>query len=371
MNAKYIGFDIDHKKTVACVVQRDQKDRYATMKTDLVEMQQFLQQERQGAAEVHLTFEISGEAGYRYDALRGLVDTLTVSNPHKMTWIYRTSKKNDRIDCRKQAVLLSINEVPPVHIPSRQVRQWRATIQQRRGIVNRIVSVKNRIRALLKAHGRTRPLHPGSWWKAANLVWMRQEAKDWAEVTREDLWQVHLTNLLDELKLLEAQLQKVNQYLDRYLAQHPGGTLLRSIPGVGPRTAEAILAYTDDVKRFKRSKQFGAYFGLTPKLDESGSVRRLGHISKEGPAVVRWLLVESVWRAIQKSPALKAFYERIEGGQKQHKKVAVVATARKLLTIMRAMLQTGELFNEELVSGKDKAKRETISPVKNGSVEGN
>jgi transposase len=365
MNAKYIGFDIDSKKTVACVVQRDRKDRYTTMKTDLVEMQQFLQRERRDAEEVHLTFEISGEAGYRYDALRGLVDTLTVSNPHKMTWIYRTSKKNDRIDCRKQAVLLSINEVPRVHIPTLAVRQWRVAIQQRRGIVNRTVSVKNRIRALLKAQGLTRPLHQGSWWKAANVAWMRQEAKDWAQANTEPLWRVHLTNLLDELELLEKQLQQMTQYLDRYLANHPGGTLLTSIPGVGPRTAEAVLAYTDEVQRFKRSKQFGAYFGLTPKLDESGSVRRLGHISKEGPAVVRWLLVESVWRAIQKSPALKAFYERIVGGQKQRKKVAVVATARKLLTIMRAMLQTGELFNEELVSGKEHDAHKTQASVQN------
>jgi transposase len=363
MNAKYIGFDIDSKKTAVCVVQQGQKDRYRTLKTDLLEMQQYLQQQRQDGSCVHLTFEISGEAGYRYEALRGLVDTLTVSNPHKMTWIYRTSKKNDRIDCRKQAVLLSIGEVPPVHIPPLAVRQWRATIQQRRGLVNRMVSVKNRIRALLKAQGLTRPLHKGSWWKAANVQWMRQEAKDWAEATSEHLWRVHLTNLLDELKLLEEQLQKVTQYLDRYLAQHPGGTLLRSIPGVGPRTAEAILAYTDEVKRFQRSRQYAAYFGLTPKLDESGSVRRLGHISKEGPAVVRWLLVESVWRAIQKSPALKAFYERIVGSQSRRKKVAVVATARKLLTIMRAMLQTGELFNEELVSAQTDERRKTVAPV--------
>jgi transposase len=365
MNAKYIGFDIDCKKTVACVVQQGQKDRYTTLKTDLREMQEYLQQQRQDGSAVHLTFEISGEAGYRYDALQALVDTLTISNPHKMTWIYRTSKKNDRVDCRKQAVFLSIGEVPKVHIPSRPVRQWRGAIQQRRGIVNRIVSVKNRIRALLKANGLTQPEHQGSWWKAANLGWMRQQAQDWTEATGEQLWRVHLLNLLEELKLLQGQLTSLTQYLDRYLANHPGGTLLMSIPGVGPRTAEAILAYTDELQRFKRSKQYGAYFGLTPKLDESGSTRRLGHISKEGPAVVRWLLVESVWRAIQKSPALKAFYERIVGGQNQRKKVAVVATARKLLTIMRAMLQTGELFNEELVSGKKEREHETALPVKN------
>jgi len=101
---------------------------------------------------------------------------LTVSNPNKMTWIYRTGKKNDRIDSRKQAVLLSIGEVPKVHIPRRPVRPWRGTIQPRRVIVHKIVSVKNRIRALLKANGLTQPLHKGSWWKATNLQWMRQEA---------------------------------------------------------------------------------------------------------------------------------------------------------------------------------------------------
>ncbi|MEN6574943.1 MAG: IS110 family transposase [Phycisphaerales bacterium] len=365
MNAKYIGFDIDSKKTVACVVQQGQKDRYNTLVTDLQDMQQYLQQERQDTGELHLTFEISGEAGLRYDALRPYVDTLTVSNPHKMTWVYRTSKKNDRIDARKQAVLLSIGEVPPVHIPKRQVRQWRVTIQQRRGIVNRIVSVKNRIRALLRANGLARPAHPGSLWKADNVQWMRQQAQDWTEVSAEQLWRAHLTDLLEEFKLLGGQLQSVTCYLDRTLADHGGGKLLRSIPGVGPRTAEAILAYTDEVRRFKRSKQYAAYFGLTPKLDESGQTRRLGHISKEGPAVVRWLLVESVWRAIRKSPAIKAFYEQIVGGQNQRKKAAVVATARKLLTIMWAMLKTGELFNEELVSGKKEQDPQAVNPQNN------
>jgi transposase len=195
LNAKYIGFDIDSKKTVACVVPQGQKDRYATFPTDLTQMQQYLQQQRQDGPPGHLTFEISGEAGYREDALREYVDPLTVSNPHQMTWIYRTGKKNDRIGSRKQAVLLSIGEVPKVHIPSRPVRQWRGTIQQRRTIVNQTVSAKNRLRALLKANGFAQPLHKGSWGKATNLQWMRQEAQDWTQATAEQLWRVHLTRL--------------------------------------------------------------------------------------------------------------------------------------------------------------------------------
>jgi transposase len=266
-----------------------------------------------------------------------------------MTWIFRSRKKNDRIDARKGAVLLSIDEVPAVHIPRREIRQWRVTIQHRRTLVNGITAIKNRIRALLKGNGLAKARQPGSWWKAAHLAWMEELSRDWTEATPEQLWRVQLATLLEQRECLTNQLAEVTRYLDGYLAKQAGGTLLMSIHGVGPRTAEAVLAYTDDIHRFRRTRQYCAYFGLTPKLDESGSVRHLGHISKEGPAVARWLLVESAWRVIEKSPGLKAFYERVLAGQKNRRKIAIVATARKLLSIMRAMQLTGEMFNEKLL----------------------
>ena len=123
-----------------------------------------------------------------------------------------------------------------------------------------------------------------------------------------------------------------------------------SIPGVGPRTAEAVLAYTDDVNRFGNYKQYCSYFGVTPKLDESGSTRRIGHISKRGPSVVRWVLCESSWKVIRHSKGMRQFYERVMAGQKGRKKIAIVAVSRKLLSIMRAMMLTGEIFNESMIS---------------------
>jgi transposase len=265
-----------------------------------------------------------------------------------MTWIYRTAKKNDRIDARKMAVLLSIGEVPAVYMPSKEIRQWRATILHRKKIVSKIVQVKNRIRATLKSQGYSKPLEKGSWWKRANQLWMRNICRQSIGIC--DLWYMHVCNLLDEFDLLNSQLKRVTLYLDGYLARNPGGKLLMGIPGVGPRTAEAILAYTDDINRFGNYKQYCSYFGLTPKLDESGLCRRLGHISKRGPSVVRWVICESSWVAIRKSKGLKAFYERVKCGQDGRKKIAIVAVARKLLSIMRSMLLTGELFNEELVN---------------------
>jgi len=70
-------------------------------------------------------------SGLLYDGLVDVVDRLEISNPTKLTWIYRTAKKNDRIDARKQAVLLSMDEVPRVHMVSKAICEWRRTIRER------------------------------------------------------------------------------------------------------------------------------------------------------------------------------------------------------------------------------------------------
>ena len=344
---KYIGFDIDDKKTIACVIEQGKQERYQKLDTDIKAMRTYLKQQKTTDCRIHLTFEVSGQAGYLYDSLHGYADTITVNNPSQMTWIYRTSKKNDRIDARKQALLLSIGEIPKVHMPSRRIRQWRNSIQHRRRLIGRIVQIKNRIRSLIKSRGYKKPIHSGSWWKPENRWWM--QGLSTGRITSLQLWRMQLGDLLDELALLEQQCKRMTDYLDSFLNQNPAATLLMTIPGVGPRTAEAVLAYTDDIKRFGRTKQYCAYFGVTPKLDESGTTRRLGHISKQGPSVVRWLVAESAWQIIRKSPAMKTFYERVMTGQPSRKKIAVVAVMRKILGIMRAMLITGELYNENLV----------------------
>ena len=348
---KYIGFDIDCKKVVACVVQKGEHEIYRTIGPDVDSMRKFLLSQKRSGDRVELAFEISGESGFIYDSLIDLVDKINVVNPHKATWIYRTTKKNDRIDARKMAILLSIGELPVVHMPSREIRQWRQTILHRKKLICRAVQAKNRIRAVLKSQGHSKPAYGGGWWKKANRLWMRSFCQERFDAGQ--LWRVQLCNLLDELNLVEDQCKRVTNYLDGYLSNKPGGKLLMSIPGVGPRAAEAVLAYTDDVRRFGNYKQYCSYFGITPKLDQSGSISRVGHISKHGPSVARWAICESSWIAIRYSKGLRAFYERVMAGQKSRKKIAVVAVARKLLSIMRAMLLSGELFNERMLEANN------------------
>ena len=216
-------------------------------------------------------------------------------------------------------------------------------ILHRRNLVKDICRVKNRIGAALKSVGYFRALYKGGWWKKVNVQWMRELSRGGG------LLEIQLGQLLSEYDFLNKQLQDITEHLDQELEAKPGGTLLMSIPGIGPRTSEAVLAYTDKVSRFGGSREYCSYFGVVPKLDQSGLSRRVGHITKQGPSVVRWLVCEAAWKSIRKSASLRRFYERVKNGDEKRKKIAIVAVCRKLLSIMRAMQRTGELFNEDLV----------------------
>jgi transposase len=93
--------------------------------------------------------------------------------------------------------------------------------------------------------------------------------------------------LLEEIAALTGQLRRLEQELDRRAPQAPAVARLRSIPGVGVRTAEAVAEYIDDPHRFRHAKAVGRYLGLVPCQDQSGDKNRLGHITREGPPVVR------------------------------------------------------------------------------------
>jgi transposase len=355
---KYIGFDISSKDVSVCVIQKNERERYATIGPDVGSMRKFLINEKNDGSRVNVTFEISGQAGFLYDSLIDCVDSIKVANPDMMTWIYRTTIKNDRMDARKMAVLLSIGEIPAVHMPTKEVRQWRMVICHRKKLLSTYVTAKNRIRAIFKSQGIGKAANKGKWWNKHNRLWMRQVSIEGFDVN--NLWKLQLGNLLDELETAEKNIASVTEYLDGYLERQAGAKLLMSIPGVGPRTAEAVLAYTDDVERFAGGKEYCGYFGVTPKLDESGDSRRLGHISKKGPSVVRWVLCESSWKVIRYSPAMRAFYDRVRGSKKDYKKIAIVAVARKLLSIMRAMLLTGTMFDEKCVSSLEYGRIEKL-----------
>ena len=126
--------------------------------------------------------------------------------------------------------------------------------------------------------------------------------------------------------------------------------LLRTVPGVGPRLAEAIVALIDRPERFHDAQQVSAYIGMVPKELDSGETRRRGPITKQGSRVVRSLLVEVAWAALRYNAWARSTYERLSGGKKSRRKIAIVAVGRRLLVRCWAMLRDGTRWQAPTLS---------------------
>ena len=107
---------------------------------------------------------------------------------------------------------------------------------------------------------------------------------------------------------------------------------------VSAETAEVVVAYLDDAKRFQNARQVSSYAGLVPRRYQSGEMDRHGRIHKRGPRQLRGALVEAAWLMLRYNPWAKSVYERLTSGQKTRKKKAIVAVARKLLVRCWIML---------------------------------
>jgi transposase len=295
-------------------------------------------------------FEVCYEAscgyGHYHDLLHPIASRVLVAHPGQLRLIFRSKNKNDRNDAERLAKLLYLGETPTVHVPSPEVRTWRELINCRGQVIAKRTRAKNTVRALLRSAGIVPPRQPALWTKKG-LAWLRQlDLPTASQQLRRDL-------LLEEIETLMRQVGRIEQQLNHQAKHSSGVAQLRSIPGVGVRTAEAVVAFVDDPDRFPRAKAVGRYFGLVPSQDQSGDRNRLGHITKEGAPVVRQLVAEASWQAIRRSPTVRAYFERARRGDPQRKKIALVATAHYLVRVMWAMLKRGTVWEERLAQANE------------------
>lgn len=168
----------------------------------------------------------------------------------------------------------------------------------------------------------------------------------------DELWRGELHVELTMFDQAMSALATVEQRLDELAQADSRVQLLETIPGMGRRTAEMIVAVIDDPHRFKRGKQVGCYLGLTPRQYQSGSTNRQGRISGEGHKALRALLVEVSWLGRRWNPRLRAVYDRVHRGSPARKKIAIVAAARRLLIWCWAMLRDGRTWDEHVAAAR-------------------
>jgi transposase len=335
----YVGLDVHQKRSSICILDAhgkqvkrlEVKGHWPAVLAEI---------DRQVPRPFSICYEASCGYGYLYEKLSPMARHVWVADPGQLALIYKSKRKNDKVDAQKLAKLLYLDMVPQVHVPRADVRAWRALITYRHRLMDKRVGIKNQIRGLLRGLGVVAPAGKRLW-SGKGIKWLKEQAfDDEPDALRRDL-------AVEELDEVNVKLKRVEKELNKRADAHPGVTLLKTIPGVGVRTAEAMVAWIDDVTRFSRNKKIGSYFGLVPCQDASAGKNRLGHITKDGPPVVRKLLCEAGWRGIRCGGAIKAYFERVMHGDPDRKKIALVATAHHLARIMAAMLRTGEAWRDE------------------------
>lgn len=336
----YVGLDIHSKQITLCVigeqgqiVMRSQVRTVAAL-MDLLEglPDQF-----------EVCYEASGGYGHYHDLLKPVARRVVVAHPWHLRLIFRSKQKNDRKDAEKLAKLLYLGEVPTVHVPSPRIRSWRELITCRRHLIEKRTKAKNSLRALLRSVAIDAPRRPGLWTQRGMAWLVKLEFHAESQALRRDL-------LIEEIEGLSKQIRRVERELDKFAQNNPGVFRLMSIPGVGIRTAEAVVAFLDDPDRFPNSKAVGRYFGLVPSQKQSGRTNRLGHITREGSATVRRFLTEAAWQAVRRSPTVRAFYERVRRGDPERNKIAIVATAHYLARVTYALLKRGTMWEETKIA---------------------
>jgi transposase len=169
-------------------------------------------------------------------------------------------------------------------------------------------------------------------------------ARPLSEVAVNELWRGQLHSELRQLREIQEEIALVEAKLDDIAAADPRVALLRTIPGVGPRLSEAIVALLDQPQRFRKASEVSAYVGMVPKELDSGETQRRGPITKHGSRLVRSLLVEVAWAGLRHNRWVRETYQRISGGKKSRKKIAIVAVGRRLFVRCWAMLRDGSTW---------------------------
>lgn len=330
-----LALDLGKYKSVACLYSGDPAQaRFQTLTTDRAHLRQLFDQHHPDV----VVIEACALAGWVHDLCteRGL--TCLVANTASEAWKFKhTKRKTDRDDALRLAQLCALGQLPTVVIPPVQTRQWRALIAYRQALVGRRVTVQNRIRSFFVGQGLPAPRGARAW-TVTGLQGMARHARPLPDCGADELWRGLLALALTEYRQVLELLDQAQARLDALAKASAEVRLLESIPGVGPRTAETVVAFLGDPQRFANGKQVSAYGGLVPRQYQSGACDRRGRITRRGPALLRKLLVECAWVMLRYNSWARAVYLRLSRG-KARKKQAIVALARKLLVRCWAMLR--------------------------------
>ena len=244
--------------------------------------------------------------------------------------------KTDRNDARGLAHLARTGFFKPIHVKSLSAHAVRSLIIARKKLVGQRVTLENQIRGLAVVFGVRLP-------RALSPAFIRQALGASEGIPG---LSAAMRGLFAARAAVLAAIVAIDADIRRMVRASDACRRLMSIPGVGQLTALAFTAAVDDPKRFRRSRDIGAYLGLVPRRYQSGEVDYSGGISKCGDRRLRTLLYEAanVMLTRYKGP-LKLKDWAFAIARRSTMRKARIALAHRLAIIMQAMLRHRTEFN--------------------------
>lgn len=338
----FIGIDIGDKTNFVCVL--DSKGNIV-LETEVTNDEESVTILLENFPSATVAIEACSHSLWLNALLLELDLKVYVANPRKVQLIYKNYKKTDKEDAKILAKLVRSDPSLLFPIVTRDIETQEDLIllKTRRKMVDCRGDLIRHIRGIIKPFGVKLP-------KGVTVDNFHVKAKEYIENSILSI----LKDTFDAIESLAKQIKNLETKIDDLIKEkYPEANLLQTIPGVGPIISLTFLLIIGDPKRFKKSRDVGAYFGLIPKRDQSGEMDKSLPITKTGDASMRALLVNASHRNLGifgKDTQLRRHGLKIMGTNenKIRKKKAVIAVARKIAVLMHSILISGEEFKNKV-----------------------
>ncbi len=278
---------------------------------------------------VRVGMEASGHARWLERLLAELQFELWIGDAAEIRTQRVRKQKTDRQDAQLILRLLLEDRFPQIWVPSWENRDLRQLLWHRHRMVQARTRIMNQLQAVALNEG------------------LRCKKRLWHEHGRQQLESFRLApwasrrrhDLLEWVDRLNPTITELTQAIGQEVDKCPEAKRLMTHPGVGALTALAFVLIIGQAERFGCGKQVASYLGLVPLEDSSGNRRRLGHITKQGNSLLRFLLVEAAQVTVRSIPEWRSKYFHL--AMRRGRKIAKVAMARRLAIALYWMWRRG------------------------------
>jgi transposase len=293
------------------------------------EAEAFYRELKACGASVRVGMEASGQSRWFERLLAELQFELWIGDAAQIRAKRVRKQKTDRQDAQHILRLLTENRFPQIWVPSWENRDLRQLLWHRHRMVQMRTRLMNQLQAVALNEGLRRK--KGLWREAGRKQLESFLLLPWASRRRRDL-----LAMVDRLSPMIAEL---TQAVEQEATNYPVAQRLATHPGVGSLTALAFVLIIGQAERFRCGAQVASYAGLVPAEDSSGERQRLGHISKQGNTLLRFLLVEAAQVTVRSDAEWRRKYFHL--ALRRGRKIAKVAMARRLAVRLYWMWRQG------------------------------